>query len=67
MERKLASVENKMLSKREFAGKEFYAFCQQEYDTARNYLKNCGKPLSEVDRFLIDFNKTTVKIFAKLL
>ena len=32
------------MSRREFYGVEFYAFCQQEYDKARAHLKNCGKP-----------------------
>lgn len=56
-----------MLSKREFFGKEFYAFCQQEFDTARNYLKNCGKPKDDTDRWFIQFHKDTVQIFGKLL
>jgi hypothetical protein len=56
-----------MLTKRDFLGKEFYAFCQQEYDVARNYLKNCGKPKDDIDKWFIQFHKDTVSIFGKLL
>jgi hypothetical protein len=38
------------MTKREFLGTEFYAFCQNEYDTARRALKNFGKPNGEIDR-----------------
>jgi hypothetical protein len=56
-----------LLRKKEFYGSEFYAMCQQEYDTARNYLKNCGKPQDDIDRWFINFHKDTVSIFGKLL
>ena len=41
--------------------------CQQEYDTARNYLKNCGRPKDDIDRWMTNFHKDTVSIFGKLL
>jgi hypothetical protein len=56
-----------MISTRDFYGQEFYAFCQRQYDEARNFLKNCGKPNDEIDRFLIDTNKFTACTFGRLL
>jgi hypothetical protein len=56
-----------MISTRDFYGQEFYAFCQRQYDEARNFLKNCGKPKDEIDRFLIDTNKDTARTFGRLL
>jgi hypothetical protein len=52
-----------MISFREFVGEEFYIWGRQEYDKARNYLKNCGRPETEYDVFLIMFNKETVNLF----
>jgi len=52
-----------MLKLREFVGEEHYIFCKQEYDSARVYLKNCGKPLDLYDRILIKFHKDTVRLF----
>jgi hypothetical protein len=56
-----------MISTRDFYGQEFYAFCQRQYDEARNFLKNCGKPNDEIDRFLIETNKFTARTFGRLL
>lgn len=51
------------MTKREFFDKEFLAFCQVEYDKARNYLKHCGKPKDDIDRWFILFHKDTAKLF----
>jgi hypothetical protein len=56
-----------MLTKREFLGPKFYAFCQQQYDEARRSLKNFGKPKDEMDRAMIQFHRTTVQVFGRLL
>lgn len=56
-----------MLLKRDFLNKPFLAFCQQEYDKAKNYLNICGKPKNSTDIFFITFNKNTVKLFKGFL
>lgn len=48
---------------RDFNGLHYHSFCQQQYDAARHFLKNCGKPIDEYDRWLIDFHKATISIF----
>jgi hypothetical protein len=55
------------MTKREYLGKEFYAWCQNEYDTARRALKNYGKVTSDVDRFLIKELRTTAEVFGRLI
>ena len=55
------------MSRREFYGVEFYAFCQQEYDKARAHLKNCGKPNDDYDRFLIGEAKFSATFFKQFL
>ena len=52
-----------MLKKKDFFDPSFLSFCQQEYDKARYYLKNCGKPTTEEHRWLISFNKHTEILF----
>lgn len=54
----------KLITKQEFLGKEFHAFCQQEYDKARYYLKHCGR---DADRYMIQHHKLTAQVFGKLL
>ena len=56
-----------MLTTRDFHGQEFFVYCQQQFDEARRHLKNCGKPNNETDRFMIDHNKVTAKVFCGLL
>lgn len=56
-----------MLTKREFHGEDFYKYCQQQYDSARFFLKNCGKPTTEDDRQGIALNKETATIFKSFL
>jgi hypothetical protein len=51
------------MRKKDFLDPSFLSFCQQEYDKARHYLKNCGKPLTEEERWNIYFNKQTEVIF----
>ena len=50
-----------------FFDKEFLAFCQQEFDKSRRYLKTCGKPKNEIDLWFIGFHKETCKIFKEYL
>lgn len=51
----------------ELADDEFGAFCQQEYDEARRFLKNCGKPQDVYDRALIDVNRNVAQVFGRML
>lgn len=55
------------MSKREFYGAEFYAYIQQQYDMARHYLKNCGKPNDDYDLWRIKQAKETAAIFGAML
>ena len=56
-----------MLSTQEFNGREYHTFCQQQYDTARRFLKNCGKPQDEVEQFLVDKHRKDAQIFGAAL
>jgi len=56
-----------MLSTRDFNGDEYHAFCQQQYDNARRFLKTCGKPKDEIDRFLIEKHRMDASIFGGAL
>ena len=56
-----------MLTTRDFHGQEFYVYCQQQFDEARRFLKNCGRPKDEADRSMIDHHKVTAKVFGGLL
>jgi hypothetical protein len=56
-----------MLTTKEFNGPEHHVFCQQQYDEARRYLKNCGKPKDEIDRFLIEKHKVDAHVFGRAL
>jgi len=56
-----------MLTTKEFNGPENHAFCQQQYDEARRYLKSCGKPKDEIDRFLIEKHKVDAHVFGRAL
>lgn len=42
---------------REFVGEEHWKFLQQTYDESRAFLKKCGKPKDDGDRYLIDFHR----------
>ena len=56
-----------LLSNRAFLGEEHYKFCQREYEDARRFLKNCGRPKDEYDLRLINFNKDTERMFSRWL
>ena len=47
--------------------REFLSFCQQTFDESRHYLKNCGKPQDDIDRWFINFHKETCSIFNGIL
>ena len=49
---------------REIIGEEHFKFIKTQYDEARNYLKNCGKPKDEYDRFMIDHYKEISKRYS---
>lgn len=55
------------MKKREFYGEDHYAWLQQTFDAARVYLKNCGKPKDEYDRWLISEAKWTCQAYKKCL
>ena len=54
---RLPTSEIFMLTKKEFYGDEHYAWCCQQYEKARVYLKNCGKPKNEFEKWLIEMAK----------
>ena len=54
------------MTKREFYGHEFYAWVQQQYDEARRFLKNAGRPTEETLP-LIEEAKWSAKYFKQLL
>lgn len=56
-----------ILTTKDFFDKDFYSFCQQQYDIARRFLKTCGKPEDDTDRFLIDKHKFDAAFFGKML
>ena len=55
------------MNNREFYGVEFYAFCQREYDKAREHLKKCGKPADDYDKTLIEIAKFDARLFWAML
>ena len=55
------------MTKRDFHGEEFYAWCQQQYDIARTYLKSCGKPKTEEDKWYIEKYKWDSQHFKRFL
>jgi hypothetical protein len=56
-----------MLNKKEFYGNEFYAFCCQQYESARVHLKNCGKPKDEYDKYLTQEAKFNSVLYKKMI
>lgn len=52
-----------ILSKRDFYGDEHFIWCQKQFEEARVFLKNCGRPKDEHDRFLIEEAKYNSKYF----
>lgn len=59
--------ERKIISNREFYGDEFYVRRQQDYEEARRFLKNCGRPKDDVDIFWIQFYKEQERFSARFL
>lgn len=56
-----------MLTYKEFLDKDFRAWCQQEYDRSRYFLKNGHKPENEIDVWFFKFHRETTKIFKEFL
>lgn len=56
-----------ILSKRDLYGDEFYVWCLHQYEEARVYLKNCGRPKDDFDRFKIDEMKWQSAYFKRLI
>jgi len=54
-----------MLTKRNFYCPDFYKFCIKEFETSRQYLKSCGKPTTDEDKWWIFYHKETASIFGK--
>ncbi len=54
------------MNKREFYGVEFYAWAQQQFDEARQFLKRVGKPTPE-NQWEIDEAKWASKYFKQML
>ena len=52
---KLTKCELKWLrdNKRDFYGQEHFLWAVQQYEAARVFLKNCGRPKTDHDRWLI--------------
>ncbi len=60
-------MRNDLLTDRVFLGDEFFKFCQKEYEEARRFLKNCGRPKDDVDIFWIQFYKEQERWAARFL
>lgn len=52
---------------REFMGDEYFKFIKTQFDESRHYLKKCGRPLDDADRWLIDLHKDTSKRYSKMM
>ena len=50
----------------DFYEKEHFNWRLQQYQEARNFLKNCGKPKDDYDRFLISEAKVTQAMFQEV-
>lgn len=55
------------LSKREFYGEDFYKFLLREFENARVFLKNCGKPQNDYDRFLAEQAKYSSAYYKRMI
>lgn len=55
------------MNKREFLGEEFYIWCLKEYETARYFLKNCGRPKDAVDEWFIQEAKFSSMFYKRLI
>lgn len=56
-----------MLNKKDFYGPEYYAWCCQQYEAARVFLKNCGRPKDDCDKWLIEQAKFDNVLFKKMI
>lgn len=57
----------KLTSRREFHGEPFYKWLVQQYEEARRYLKNCGRPKDDFDRYMIEFHRDSAAIFGRMM
>lgn len=55
------------LKHREFYGEDFYRFILKSYEESRVFLKSCGKPKDDYDRFLIAEAKWTSSYFKAMI
>ena len=56
-----------MLSKREFYEDSFYVWALQQYEEARVFLKRCGRPMNEYDKYLISEARWTCTCFKQFI
>lgn len=56
-----------LLTKREFYGESFYKWLVQQYEESRRYLKHCGRPKDDFDRYMIEFHRDTAHIYSRML
>jgi hypothetical protein len=56
-----------MLTRRDFYGESHYIWILKQYETARTFLKSCGRPDTEYDKYLISEAKWTSAFYKKML
>ena len=55
------------MSKREFYGESYYLWAVKQYEAARVFLKNCGRPADDHARFLIAEAKWDSSFFKRII
>lgn len=55
------------LKHREFYGEDFYRFILKSYEESRVFLKTCGRPKDDYDKFLIAEAKWTSSYFKQMI
>lgn len=56
-----------MMTKREFHGEDFYVWAVKQYEAARVFLKSCGSPMNDYDKFLIVEAKWDSAFFKRII
>ena len=46
---------------------EFVKLCRQWYEESRVFLRNCGKPRNDIDKFLIDSARLNCTLYRKYI
>ena len=55
------------MQRREYLGEAYYLWALKQYEAARVFLKNCGRPMDDHDKFLIAEAKWDSQYFGKLI